>query len=61
MTLPAELQVGRRARAPSGTVTTATGRDGWLLQTGSGLQAGYGKAPLRRGFSMPSRGQDAGR
>jgi hypothetical protein len=46
MTLPAELQVGRRAKAPFGADRTRDGRDGWLLKTGSGLQAGYGKGPF---------------
>ena len=36
--MPAKVQVGRS--------------DGWLLTTESGLQACYGKAPLRRGFSI---------
>ena len=38
MTRPGEIQVGRTDR--------------WLRTTESGLQACYGKAPLRRGFSM---------
>ena len=49
MTLPAELQVGRRAarpRPPAGPRGSGNGRDGWLLTTGSGLPAGYRKGPF---------------
>jgi hypothetical protein len=56
MTLPAELQVGRRAEGPrlAGGVARrrAAGRDGWLLTTGSGLQVGYGEPPRMWGFSI---------
>src|SRR5919107_749784 len=54
--LPAELQVGRRAarpRPPAGPRGCRTdGRDGWLLTTGSGLPAGYGKGPRKGVLSI---------
>jgi hypothetical protein len=56
MTLPAELQVGRRARGPARRacpVRVQGGRDRWLLTTESGLPAGYGKGPRTR--VLPTR------
>jgi len=49
MTLPAELQVGRRAR--EGPAPPPGGADGWLPTTESGLSAGYGKPPAQAGAS----------
>src|SRR5438105_717565 len=52
MTLPAESQVGRRAQARRAPRRAA---DGWSLQTGSGLQASYGKGSASRGPSYSVR------
>src|SRR5687768_1238279 len=61
--LPAELQVGRRAARPRRQPASLPGRgsdrrDGWLLTTGSGLPAGYGKGP-REGPSLLRRARVA--
>ena len=49
LTLPAESQVGRRARMRP--FRASRGADGWLLTTESGLPASYGRGPALRGFS----------
>ena len=50
--LPAESQVGRRAREGP---PRESAEDGWLSTTESGLQASYGKPRFGGAFYVPSR------
>jgi hypothetical protein len=61
MTRPGEVQVGRRAPANGAPRGPSPRQDRWLHTTESGLQACYGEAPLRRGFSISPFARDSSR